>query len=82
MIVCTHRLQPNSLCAADGPEPEYKPDSEYPPWLFQLLEEKPVLEDYVMKGLEKVSDEKMKTVFRMANKRRIKSGNDALRKNK
>jgi hypothetical protein len=66
--------------AAEGPEPEYKAESEYPPWVFSMIEEKPLLEDFIMKGLEKVPNEKMKMVFRMANKRQIKEGNNARRK--
>jgi hypothetical protein len=61
-------------------EPEYKADSEYPPWLFSLLDEKPMLEDYVMKGLEHVPNDEMKRVFRLANKRKIKEANDSRRK--
>jgi hypothetical protein len=66
--------------AKDGADPEYKPDSEYPPWLFALLEEKPLLEDYVMRGLEHVKGREMKTVARLANKKRILDGNNARRK--
>lgn len=65
---------------AEGPEPEYQSDSAYPPWLFKLLEEKPILEDYIMMGLDKVPQEEMKRVYRMANKRRVKAGNDERRK--
>jgi hypothetical protein len=39
-----------------------------------------MLEDYVMKGLEHVPQGEMKRVFRLANKRKIKEGNDARRK--
>jgi hypothetical protein len=60
---------------ADGPEPEYKDDKEYPEWIWKLLDEKPLLEDFVMKGLENVPQDKRKTVFRMASKRKIKEGN-------
>ncbi len=70
------------MSCADGAEPEYKAESEYPPWLFKLLEEKPLLEDYIMKGLENVPEQDMKMVFRMANKRRVKANNDRMRKEK
>lgn len=70
------------LATADGPEPEYKPDSEYPPWVFGLLDEKPLLEDFIMRGMEKVPTDKMKTVFRMANKRRVKASNASMKKEK
>ena len=61
-------------------EPVYKAEDQYPPWLFKLLDEKPILEDYVMKGLENVPTGEMKRVFRLANKRRIKEYNTAHRK--
>ncbi len=64
----------------EGPEPEIKPDSEYPPWVFTLTDERPILEDLVMKGLENVKPADMKRVFRLANKRRIKANNIATAK--
>jgi hypothetical protein len=69
-----------SASAADGAEPEYKDEKEYPEWLWKLLEDKPLLEDYVMKGLENVPQGRMKSVFRMASKRKIKEGNAAREK--
>lgn len=65
---------------AEGNEPEYKADSEYPPWVFKLMEDKPLLEDIIMKGVEKVPEEKMQMVFRMASKRQIKADNASRRK--
>jgi len=77
----TPRLpRPRPPPSADGGEPEYKADDQYPPWLFKLIDEKPILEDYVMKGLENVPTGDMKRVFRLANKRRIKEYNTAHRK--
>ena len=58
---------------ADGKEPEYGPESAYPPWLFELLADKPILEDHLLKGLENVPKQDMKTVVRMINKARIKA---------
>lgn len=74
-------MHPSPFALAEGGEPEYKEDSAYPPWVFKLLEEKPLLEDMVMKGIENVPTEQMQTVFRMANKRRIKERNTGSAKN-
>lgn len=59
----------------DGPEPEYGPDSAYPPWLFELLEEPPPVEDLLMRGVEALSVPELKAVARAASKRRIKEAN-------
>lgn len=59
----------------DGPEPEYQADTEYPPWLFELLADKPPVEDLMMKGVEKMTPEEMKVVIRTVSKRRIKDRN-------
>ena len=36
----------SGLPRAEGLDPEYQADDKYPPWLFQLLDEKPMLEDF------------------------------------
>ena len=83
MILSIHPPHRLSLSLPpDGAEPEYKADSEYPPWVFSLLDEKPLLEDFVMNGLDKVPPPQMKLVFRMANKRRLKANNAAVKKEK
>jgi hypothetical protein len=68
------------MAIAEGGEPEYKPDDQYPEWLWTIAAEKPLVEDYIMKGLENVPHKEMKMVIRMINKRRIKDGNDSRRK--
>jgi hypothetical protein len=48
--------------------------------VWKLLEDKPLLEDVVMKGLENVPQASMKSVFRMSSKRKIKEANAAREK--
>jgi hypothetical protein len=64
----------------EGDEPTYKPDAAYPPWLWGLLEEKPLIDDLLMKGVENLSQPELKTVLRASSKRRIKSANAASEK--
>lgn len=59
----------------EGPEPEYQSDDKYPEWLFELLKEKPPVEDLMMKGIEKLTPDEMKTIIRTVSKRRIKDRN-------
>jgi large subunit ribosomal protein L54 len=64
----------------EGADPELQPDAAYPEWVFRLTEDRPLLEDLVMRGLEHVEPKDMKRVFRVANKRRIKAANLAAAK--
>ena len=59
----------------EGDEPVYKNDSEYPPWLWTLLEEKPLLDDLLMKGVENLTQPELKRILRASSKRRIKLAN-------
>ena len=59
----------------EGADPELQPDAAYPDWVFRLTEDRPLLEDLVMRGLEHVPEKDMKRVFRLANKQRIKLAN-------
>jgi len=66
----------------EGAEPAYKPDAEYPPWLWELLAEPPLLDDLVMRGVERLAQPELKRVIRIASKRRIKEANASTRKTK
>jgi len=59
----------------EGKEPEYRPDNEYPAWLFEITKEKPLLEDLIMKGIENVPADKARAVLKEINKKRIKEHN-------
>ena len=64
----------------EGDEPVYRPDAEYPPWLWALLEEKPLIDDLLMKGVENLTAPELKLILRATSKRRIKSKNTSLAK--
>ena len=59
----------------EGPEPAYKPDGEYPPWLFKLLEDPPMAAELLMSGVENLSQQELKAVRRRANKDRLLNSN-------
>jgi hypothetical protein len=59
----------------EGDEPTYKPEAAYPPWLWGLLEEKPLIDDLLMKGAENLTQGELKLVLRATSKRRIKTAN-------
>ena len=66
----------------EGGEPVYKPDAEYPPWVWQLLEEPPLPEDLLIMGVEHMSAKEMKYVKRAANKDRLATNNENSEKTK
>lgn len=66
----------------EGGEPVYRPDAEYPPWVWQLLEEPPLPEDLLMMGVEHMSAKEMKYVKRAANKDRLATNNENSEKTK
>jgi len=58
----------------EGADPELQPDEAYPDWVFRLTEDRPLLEDLVMRGLEHVEPKDMKracTRERGARRRRV-----------
>lgn len=54
-----------------GEEPQYLDDSEYPAWLFELLEEDPTIEELKSRGPENLSYKELKRVIRAERRNKI-----------
>uniref|UniRef100_A0A7S1DTT5 Large ribosomal subunit protein mL54 n=1 Tax=Hemiselmis andersenii TaxID=464988 RepID=A0A7S1DTT5_HEMAN len=65
----------------DGKDPVYKEESEYPEWLFKLLDPKPTLRELNIKfdeeGPEALSTQEYQRMLRLMNRGRIKEHNMA-----
>ncbi|KAL2936188.1 39S ribosomal protein L54 mitochondrial [Bienertia sinuspersici] len=59
----------------DGTDPKIRPDSEYPDWLWQLLDKRPALSELQRKNAEDLSIEDLKRYVKLDNRVRIKENN-------
>jgi Mitochondrial ribosomal protein L37 len=59
----------------EGPEPEYKPDADYPPWLFQLLEPKVPRSELLQRDARELSNPERKSIFRQSRRAAIRQRN-------
>nr|GMD56974.1 54S ribosomal protein L37, mitochondrial-like [Ipomoea batatas]GMD58818.1 54S ribosomal protein L37, mitochondrial-like [Ipomoea batatas] len=65
----------------DGTDPKVLPDSEYPEWLWHLLDKKPALSELRRKDLETLPYEDLKRFVKLDNRARIKENNSVRAKN-
>ncbi|KAF7814096.1 54S ribosomal protein L37, mitochondrial-like [Senna tora] len=65
----------------DGSDPKILPDSEYPEWLFHLLDKKPALSELRRKNIETLPYADLKRFVKLDNRVRIKENNSAKAKN-
>ncbi|XP_071690809.1 uncharacterized protein [Rutidosis leptorrhynchoides] len=65
----------------DGTDPKILPDSEYPDWLFHLLDKKPALSELRRKNIETLPYEDLKRFVKLDNRSRIKENNSIRAKN-
>ncbi|KAL8211054.1 hypothetical protein R6Q57_005491 [Mikania cordata] len=65
----------------DGTDPKILPDSEYPEWLWCLLDKKPALSELRRKKIETLSYEDLKRFVKLDNRARIKENNTTRAKN-
>ncbi|KAF5769679.1 putative ribosomal protein L37 [Helianthus annuus] len=65
----------------DGTDPKILPDSEYPDWLWHLLDKKPALSELRRKNIETLPYEDLKRFVKLDNRARIKENNTTRAKN-
>jgi len=65
----------------DGADPKVLPDSEYPDWLWHLLDKKPALSELRRKNTETLPYEDLKRFVKLDNRARIKENNSVKAKN-
>lgn len=65
----------------EGTDPKILPDSEYPDWLWHLLDKRPALSELRRKNLETLPYEDLKRYVKLDNRARIKENNSLKAKN-
>ncbi|KAL5997359.1 hypothetical protein ACLOJK_008289 [Asimina triloba] len=65
----------------DGADPKILPDSEYPDWLWHLLDKHPPLSELRRKNVETLPYEELKRFVKLDNRARIKENNSIKAKN-
>ncbi|KAK6913020.1 Ribosomal protein L37, mitochondrial [Dillenia turbinata] len=65
----------------DGTDPKVLADSEYPDWLWHLLDKQPALSELRRKNIESLPYEELKRFVKLDNRARIKENNSIKAKN-
>ncbi|KAL5566883.1 hypothetical protein UlMin_030047 [Ulmus minor] len=65
----------------EGADPKILADSEYPDWLFHLLDKRPALSELRRKDSETLSYEELKRFVKLDNRARIRENNSMKAKN-
>ena len=65
----------------EGADPKVLPDSEYPEWLWHLLDKRPALSELRRKNIETLPYEDLKRFVKLDNRARIKENNSVKAKN-
>ncbi|KAF9600278.1 hypothetical protein IFM89_005864 [Coptis chinensis] len=65
----------------DGTDPKILADSEYPDWLWRLLDKHPALSELRRKNMESLPFEQLKRFVKLDNRARIKDNNSVKAKN-
>ncbi|XP_057791775.1 54S ribosomal protein L37, mitochondrial-like [Salvia miltiorrhiza] len=65
----------------DGQDPKILPDSEYPDWLWHLLDKRPALSELKRKDTESLPFDDLKRFVKLDNRARIKENNMLKAKN-
>lgn len=65
----------------EGTDPKILPDSEYPDWLWRLVDKRPALSELRRKKIETLPYEDLKRFVKLDNRARIKGNNSIRAKN-
>lgn len=65
----------------EGADPKILPDSEYPDWLWHLLDKRPALSELKRKNIEALPYEDLRRFVKLDNRARIKENNSVKAKN-
>lgn len=65
----------------DGADPKILSDSEYPDWLWHLVDKRPALSELRRKNIETLPYEDLKRFVKLDNRARIKENNSLKAKN-
>ncbi|GAB2287558.1 hypothetical protein Dimus_021931 [Dionaea muscipula] len=65
----------------DGTDPKISTDSEYPGWLWHLLDKRPALSELQRKDAESLPYDELKRFVKLDNRARIKENNSVKAKN-
>ncbi|CAN1828816.1 hypothetical protein LINPERHAP1_LOCUS32344 [Linum perenne] len=65
----------------EGTDPKVLPDSDYPDWLWHLLDKRPALSELRRKEKESLPYEDLKRYFKLKNRAGIKENNSIKAKN-
>ncbi|KAM7278910.1 hypothetical protein ACFE04_006044 [Oxalis oulophora] len=65
----------------EGADPKVLADSEYPDWLFHLLDKKPALSELRRRDVASLSHEELRRFVKLDNRARIKENNSIKAKN-
>ncbi|GJN25966.1 hypothetical protein PR202_gb13856 [Eleusine coracana subsp. coracana] len=65
----------------EGSDPKIQPDSEYPDWLWHMLDKRPVLSELRRKDPKTLEYEDLKRFVKLDNRARIKENNALTAKN-
>ncbi|BBM97443.1 large subunit ribosomal protein L54 [Marchantia polymorpha subsp. ruderalis] len=58
-----------------GADPPILEDSEYPPWVFNLLDKRPALSELERRDPESLDEKEIMRLLKLDNRRRIKENN-------
>lgn len=75
-VVDLARFVPTNIYK-EGSHPELKDKSEYPAWLFTLLDEKPTVGELERKGFDNLDLEGQRRYLTLTNRKIVKQNNSA-----